>query len=402
MAQLRVPCAAIHVLHLVKCQTLRLETTAVNRPCVRCEYPHDEHMKRQREPPTAISPNASETSGRRSREQQVIEADLTWTGKAFEAGVKVVVNAHGRIEAVGCHISAPTTHRLKDRALLPGLVNAHSHAFQRGLRGRGETYPVASGVNSFWTWRQEMYKLVESLDAESFYRLSRQCFEEMRSSGITTVGEFHYFHHGSPSDEGAPLFAFDALVIKAARDAGVRLILLNAFYAFGGFEHAPLSASQQRFKTASLPAFWANLTELSHLLDSTRGEALGVVAHSMRAVDVPTIVALHEEARRRGMVFHMHVEEQPKEIEDCVAALGKPPMAILLASLQIDDKFTAVHCTHTASEDMAALHRAGGRACICPLTEGNLGDGIFDHLELCDGQACLGTDCNAVRRLPRR
>eukprot|EP00656_Telonema_subtile_P001331 TRINITY_DN10604_c0_g1_i1.p1 TRINITY_DN10604_c0_g1~~TRINITY_DN10604_c0_g1_i1.p1 ORF type:complete len:394 (+),score=86.94 TRINITY_DN10604_c0_g1_i1:112-1293(+) len=279
---------------------------------------------------------------------------------------------------------------LTGRALIPGLVNAHSHAFQRGLRGRGEVYPANSGESSFWTWRQEMYKLVASLDSSSFFELSKQCFSEMRASGITSVGEFHYFHH-----DNDVAFAFDEIVVRAAREAGVRIVLLNAYYEFGGFNDTPLNASQQRFETNSLEGFWKQMDRLSSVLDPKRGEALGVVAHSIRAVALPTVKALHTEAKNRDLVFHMHVEEQPKEIEDCKSALGMTPMAALLSQNLVDERFTAVHCTHSSREDLAEFAKKGGNVCICPLTEGNLADGIFDHMELCGGQVSLGTDCNA-------
>src|SRR6185503_7051683 len=157
---------------------------------------------------------------RRSRGESmtVLEADLTWTGARFESGVRVAIDADGRITAVGALREAPS-ERLPGLALLPGFVDAHSHAFQRGLRGRGERFP--KGAGSFWSWREAMYALVESLDARSLHALSLQAFREMLAAGITTVGEFHYVHH----ELGRGDWTLDEAVLAAARESGIRLVL---------------------------------------------------------------------------------------------------------------------------------------------------------------------------------
>ncbi len=322
------------------------------------------------------------------RETQIIEADLTWVDGRFRPGVKITVGANGRIEAVGS-LDATVSLRLKDRAILPGMINAHSHTFQRGLRGRGEQFP--RGAGSFWSWREAMYELVNQMDEPKIYALSRQAFTEMLACGITTVGEFHYLHH----DERCEGYAFDEIVLKAAADAGIRIVLLNAYYATGGIGE-PLEGAQLRFGSPSLDAFWLQMDRLQTLIDH-QTQSLGVVAHSIRAADIQDIAALHEEAHRRGLVFHIHVEEQRKEIEDCVGHYARRPMQLLNERLQIDDRFTAIHCTHTDHGDMASYLAAGGNVCICPLTEANLGDGIADVPEILkhNGRICFGTDSNA-------
>ncbi len=319
---------------------------------------------------------------------QIIKADLTWIGGRFESDVKITVGSKGQIEAVESSELTPTL-RLRDRAILPGMINAHSHAFQRGLRGLGETF--GQGAGSFWSWREAMYGLVDRMDEQTVYALSKQAFGEMLAAGITTVGEFHYLHH----DERCEGYAFDEIVLKAAADAGIRIVLLNAYYAAGGIGE-PLEGAQRRFGSPSLDAFWLQMDRLETLIDH-QTQSLGVVAHSIRAVDIDDIRALHEEAHRRGLVFHIHVEEQHKEIEDCVSHYGKRPMQLLRERLQIDDQFTAVHCTHTDPSDMTLYLQAGGNVCICPLTEANLGDGIADVPEILkhNGRICLGTDSNA-------
>lgn len=318
----------------------------------------------------------------------VIEADLTWTGSRFERAVRIAVDANGRIEAVGALDREPT-ERLSRRALVPGLVDAHSHAFQRGLRGRGESLVAEAG--SFWTWREAMYGLVESLDRATFRDLCVRAFAEMRDAGITTVGEFHYLHHAPGSDDGS----FDALVLDAAAEVGIRLVLLQSYYETGGIGR-PLAPAQRRFAVGSTTEYWDRFDRLAERLDSAT-QTLGVAPHSIRAVSLDDVTALHAEAHRRRLPLHMHVEEQRGEIDECVAAYGEPPMALLLRALPSMEGVVAIHCTHTHPGDLEAYVEAGGSVCICPLTEANLGDGVPDLTAIAgfsDG-LCLGTDSNA-------
>ncbi len=321
------------------------------------------------------------------QQPQIIEADWTWTGRTFEADVQIVVTPHGRIEYVGM-LSEKPTHRLRNRALIPGFVNVHSHAFQRGLRGYGETFPAGAG--SFWSWREAMYSLVESLDADSLYRWTLLAFQEMLSAGVTTVGEFHYVRH----DASCRGYGLDEVIVRAARDAGIRLVLLPTYYRTGGIGE-PLRGGQRRFETRSVEEYWEQFDRIASEMNDER-HSLGVAAHSVRAVPLDDLVALHEEARRRELVFHMHVEEQQKEVDDCVAAYGQRPMAIVNARLAVDDRFTAIHGTHVDPRDMTAFIARGGNVGVCPLTEGNLGDG-FAQTELIraqGGRVCIGSDSN--------
>lgn len=347
---------------------------------------------------------------------RAIEAELTWTGERFERGVRITVDGEGRIAAVGRPAAdddgaaaedGTAVERLENRAVLPGFVNAHSHAFQRGLRGRGETFPNQPtgpagtvGMGSFWSWREAMYSLVESLDRDRFRELTLRAFREMRSAGITTVGEFHYFHHGKG---GAPDYAFDEAVIEAAAEAGVRLVLLQTYYREGG-PGRPLEPAQRRFRSDSVPAFVEQLDRLAELVSGagSPGASLGVVAHSIRAAPPDDVAALFEEAVRRDLPFHMHVEEQVREIVECASAYGSRPLELLIGRLSLDRpevarRFTGVHCTHTDPADMARFAGAGGNVCICPTTEANLGDGIADlpGILAAGGRLSLGTDSNA-------
>jgi len=318
----------------------------------------------------------------------VIEADQTWTGEAFESGVQIRIGDDGRIADVGRLGLAPTL-RLADRAILPGFVSAHSHAFQRGLRGRGERFPTGSG--SFWTWREAMYGLVAGLDADAFESLCLRTFREMRRAGITTVGEFHYFHHG-PEEDG---WAYDERVLKAASTAGIRIALLEVYYRTGGIGQ-PLEGAQRRFRTPSPTAYWEQMDRLAGLVDPRR-QSLGASVHSLRAASLEDLREIYDEARRRDLVFHIHVEEQRREIEEALAYYSRRPMDLLLGALGTATDVTAVHCTHTHPEDMERFIASGGTVCVCPLTEANLGDGIpgLPFLLERGGSACLGSDSNA-------
>jgi formimidoylglutamate deiminase len=319
--------------------------------------------------------------------RQTIQADLTWSDGGFLPNRAITIGADGRIQSIGAPGPGPV-RRLEGVALLPGFVNAHSHAFQRGLRGSGERF--ASGTGSFWSWREAMYALVSTLDRQSLGGICRQAFAEMLNAGITTVGEFHYLHHDRDGD-----FAFDDVVLEAAYETGIRLVLLQAYYAAGGIGQA-LEAGQRRFATVDIGAYWRQMDRLAQRIDPAT-QSLGVVAHSIRAAGLPEIRALHAEAGRRGLPFHMHVEEQRREIEETVAACGRTPMRLLCDELDAGGNLTAVHCTHTAPADMADFLERGGRVCVCPLTEANLGDGIPDlsAAHTPGGRISLGTDSNA-------
>lgn len=347
-------------------------------------------------------------------DHQVLRPELAWTGTTFEAGWTVEVDGDGRIVSAGPADSTESAGDdanpfadeidLRGRALLPGFVNAHSHAFQRGLRGLGETFP--KGAGSFWTWREAMYSLVGRLDETLLYDLTHQAFREMLAAGITSVGEFHYVHHLHDLTRS---FAGDAVVLQAARDAGIRVVLLQACYRFGGLllshdgipeKGRPLSGGQLRFDTRDFDTYLQSIDRLEGLLhrDLPEGQTLGIVAHSIRAVAEDDLRRLHALARERGWVFHMHVEEQRQEIEDCLEVYGKTPMQVVLDACDADERTTAVHCTHTTPADMARYLGTGANVCLCPLTEANLGDGIADLpgiLQAGASQLCLGSDSNA-------
>lgn len=317
----------------------------------------------------------------------VIEPEYTWVGDAFQKGVQIAIGLSGLIEDAG-HLNRPDARPLPGIALVPGFVNAHSHAFQRGLRGRGESFPAGAG--SFWSWREAMYSLAQDLNAEQLHAITLQSYKEMLASGITSVGEFHYLHHAGPDRD----YTLDDAIIAAASDAGIRLVLLNAYYRTGAIGRG-LEDAQRRFETASPTEYWQQFDRLSARLRSD--QTLGAVAHSIRAVPIDDLIALHREATFRDLVFHMHVEEQQKEIDDCRAAYGSSPLEILCDRLTLSPRFTAVHCTHSSPAPMDRFLATGANVCITPTTEANLGDGIPDVTAMLARQStpCLGSDSNA-------
>jgi formiminoglutamate deiminase len=313
---------------------------------------------------------------------------LAWLGdERPETGVLVEV-ADGMIVAVTRGESSPPREaRILDGLTLPGLANAHSHAFQRALRGR------THGTGSFWTWREQMYRVAERLDPESCLALARATYAEMALAGITTVGEFHYVHHtpggtpyGDPNEMGRVLLA-------AAAQAGVRITLIDCCYLHGGIGEPPAGA-QRRFSDGSAEA-WAERVDD---LDENESARIGAAIHSMRAVDPEAAATVAGWARDRNRPLHAHVSEQPAENDACLEAYGRTPTALLADAGALEASFTAVHATHLEDGDVKLLADARACCCICPTTERDLADGIGRMRPLVDAGASLslGSDSQAV------
>lgn len=333
--------------------------------------------------------------------RQILVPELAWVDGAARRHAHVEIDARGRIgsvaissddaareEALAAYRNA-AIRRMPRRALLPGFVNVHSHAFQRGLRGLGESYP--EGMGDFWSWREAMYALVLRLTPEELRRLTRQAFDEMLAAGFTTVGEFHYVHH---REIDARDFLLDEIIIETAREVGIRLVLLQCFYKTGGVGR-PLAGGQLRFSTPDVDVFLRQTERLAASLDA-HTQTLGLAPHSLRAVPTEDLKRLHAVARERGWVCHIHVEEQRKEIEEFRAAAGAEPLAWMLDHLAIGRETTIVHATHSTREHLDRYFTLGGNIVVCPLTEGNLGDGlacIADVAGECRN-VCVGSDSN--------
>jgi formimidoylglutamate deiminase len=283
-----------------------------------------------------------------------------------------VCDERGRIVELSEDVSNAT--RLAGRAMLPGMVNAHSHAFQRIIRGRTE-YRSQNTSDSFWTWREQMYAAANSLGPKEIYATSRLAFLEMASTGITAVGEFHYIHH---SPDGTPYSNPNTLaheVIRAANDVGIRIALLRVAYARAGYQTEP-NPRQRRFIETE-ETYLTNLGQLLATVDNDDGMAwVGVAPHSVRAVPLDHLKPVVAFANEHRLPVHMHVAEQPAEVAACIQEYGRSPVALLDTEGLLSERFTAVHAIHVTPKAIDALARSGAGVCACPTTERNLGDGV--------------------------
>lgn len=299
--------------------------------------------------------------------------DLIYVDGRFQSGVALVCDQKVLGLRPQAEVSDPLL--LKNRALLPGLVNAHSHAFQRVIRGRTERRSQHTN-DSFWTWREQMYGAANRLAPEDIYAASRMAFLEMALSGITAVGEFHYIHHAPDGSRYSNPNLLEREVIRAARDVGVRIALLRVAYARAGFQKEP-NPQQVRFIEDSPESYLKSLEELLAAPELKTGEAwVGVAPHSVRAVPLDYLKTVVEFAEQRGLVVHMHVAEQTAEVEACIQEYGRSPVALLETEGLLSEKFTAVHAIHVTPKAINAMARAGANVCACPTTERNLGDGV--------------------------
>jgi formimidoylglutamate deiminase len=320
---------------------------------------------------------------------------------ATEAGLvddaRIDVDPDGRIACVGTAEALrerPEAQIVRDLGpvlLTPGLVNAHSHAFQRSIRGATQARRPGD-PSSFWSWRDAMYRVANALDPDALLRITELAYREMMTSGITCVGEFHYLHHqpdGTPYDDPNEM---SWRVVEAARRTGIRLVLLEVYYARAAAEREPLP-EQRRFCDGSVDAYLRRVETLS-----SRGIRVGITPHSVRAVGRRDLERLAEYARTHDLPFHIHVSEQPRENEECRAEHGCSPMQLLAACGATDRPggLTAVHAIHLDEIDRG--HLAGQTVCACPTTEADLADGIVEGSVLARGGTtlALGTDSNGV------
>jgi formiminoglutamate deiminase len=318
----------------------------------------------------------------------VLWCELAWLGDHGPPARGVVIECDGeRIRSVRAGVGAPPPGAEALHGLvIPGIANAHSHAFQRALRGRTQ-----AATGSFWTWRRQMYELAGRLDPDSMFALARACFAEMALAGVTLVGEFHYVHHGP---DGVPYEDPNAMghaVIRAAQEAGVRLTLLDTCYLHGGIDPDPV---QRRFFDPDAEAWTARVDALSG------GERVrtGAAIHSMRAVQPESAAIVAAWAESSSAPLHAHVSEQPAENEACREVYGATPTALLHYDGALSERFTAVHATHVTDEDIQLLAEAGACCCLCPTTERDLADGIGPAARLREAgcSLALGSDSNAI------
>jgi formiminoglutamate deiminase len=304
-----------------------------------------------------------------------------------------IVEVDGRIVAVQPGAGAvPGDVRLSG-LVLPGLADAHSHAFHRALRGR-----THDGGGTFWTWRQRMYDVAGRLDPDCYLALARATYAEMALAGITCVGEFHYLHHPPGGGRYDDPNAMAAALVEAAADAGIRLTLLDTCYLAGGLDacgHLPLDDVQARFSDGDADAWAARVA----LLPEPSGVRVGAAVHSVRAVPAPALATVAGAAARRPL--HVHLSEQPAENDACLASYGRTPTRLLEEHGVLGPLTTAVHATHLTDEDVRTLGATRSAVCACPSTEADLADGIgpFRRLRDAGSPLCLGSDQHVVTDL---
>ncbi len=315
--------------------------------------------------------------------------ELAWLGgDAVAPGVAIETDGE-RIVAVepGGRSPAPDATRL-DGVTVPGLANAHSHAFQRALRGR-----THGGRGDFWTWRAAMYGLASRLDPDLYLALARATFGEMALAGVTCVGEFHYLHHGPDGVPYSDPNEMGEAMIQAAGEAGIRITLLDACYLHGGIG-ADLDDVQRRFGDGDADGWVGRVSELR----DGPGAQIGAAIHSVRAVDPESAAIVAAWAAERDLPLHAHVSEQPAESSASLAAYGSTPTEVLAGADAVDERFVAVHGTHLADGDFEVLGEAGSTCCLCPTTERDLADGIAPahRLRSAGIGLALGSDSHAA------
>jgi formimidoylglutamate deiminase len=316
--------------------------------------------------------------------------DLIYIDGRFQSDRALVCDDAGNILKIATADQAPNALRLSRRALLPGLINAHSHAFQRVIRGRTE-HRSQHSTDSFWTWREQMYAAANRLGPEEIYAASRMAFFEMALTGITAVGEFHYIHHAPDGSTYSDPNLLAREVIRAARDVGIRIALLRVAYARAGYQTEP-NPQQIRFIETSPDIY---LKHLEALLDARDSQTwIGVAPHSVRAVPVDYLKPIIAYANAHDLPVHMHVAEQPAEVSACIEEYGRSPVALLETEGLLSNRFTAVHAIHVTPKAIGAIARAGAFVCACPTTERNLGDGVAPVDAYFDAgvRVALGTD----------
>jgi formimidoylglutamate deiminase len=292
--------------------------------------------------------------------------ELQYAGGAFTSGPGLLVSPEGAVVASGTSAEVVDLPR---RALLPGFVNAHSHSFQRLIRGKSESRAMSG--RDFWSWRGTMYHAAAQLDPQEVYDVARMAFLEMLLSGTTTVGEFHYLHNapgGPPYDDPNLL---GKQIIAAAQSVGIRIVLLRSAYLRSGYELPP-DPGQIRFCETGRQ-FIDNMEALA----AATSVQIGVAPHSLRAVPLGELKEIAAFARERKLPLHMHVAEQVAENEACVREYGLTPVALLGREGLLGPDFTAVHAIHITAEEIGSLSRSATTVCSCPTTERNLGDGII-------------------------
>ena len=304
--------------------------------------------------------------------------------------VLIAVADDGAIARVEAGASDPKAERVAGIAL-PGLPNLHCHAFQKGMAGLAERRGPAN--DSFWTWREVMYRFLSVLTPDDVEAIAAYAYIEMLEAGYTSVGEFHYLHHDIGGRPFSDIAEMTVRIAAASVEAGIGLTLLPSLYTHGGFGGAAPNPGQLRFINKA-DRFLTMLERSKAIVASVPDAAIGIAPHSLRAVspeDLNVVIA----AFPQGPI-HIHAAEQTREVEDCVSVLGQRPVEWLLDHAGVSARWCLIHATHMTNDETRRLARSGAVAGLCPLTEGSLGDGIFNGEMFLEtgGRFGIGTDSN--------
>lgn len=324
-----------------------------------------------------------------------IHAGIALLPDGWADQVRIGIEA-GRIESIHSGVPAlPDDER--HAVVIPGMPNLHSHAFQRGMAGLAEVR--GPSADSFWTWREAMYRFALSMTPDQLEAIASQLYVEMLEAGFTRVGEFHYLHHDRDGQPFADIAEMATRIAAASARAGIGLTLLPVFYAHAGFGGSPPSAEQRRFTND--PDRFARLLDASRTaVADLEFPVVGVAPHSLRAVtphELDAVCAMAPEGP-----IHIHIAEQQREVEDCLAWSGSRPVEWLLDHTDLDDRWCLVHATHMVDDEVERLARSGAIAGLCPITEANLGDGAFAAPSFVThgGRYGIGSDSNIFVSVP--
>ncbi|EGD58263.1 formiminoglutamate deiminase [Novosphingobium nitrogenifigens DSM 19370] len=305
--------------------------------------------------------------------------------------VRITVG-EGRITAIDT--GAPPSPDDEHHAIgLPGLGNLHSHAFQRGMAGLAERRGTSD--DSFWTWREVMYRFLERMGPDELRAIAALAYVEMLETGFTRVGEFHYLHHDPAGTAYADPAEMSAAIAAAADESGIAMTLLPVFYAHGGFGGQAPNEGQRRFLN-DLDSFARLRDHAARALGALPDAVLGLAPHSLRAATPEDLRGL--EAMAGQNPIHIHIAEQVREVDDCLAWSGARPVEWLLANAPVDARWCLVHATHMMEQETRALAATGAVAGLCPITEANLGDGLFpaEDFARANGRWGVGSDSNVM------
>ena len=326
-------------------------------------------------------------------------AQRAWVGGAWARDVLLVAGADGLWSEV--RVDCPPADRKGAQVLagpaLPGLVNGHSHAFQRAIAGLTETSPPGQ-TDSFWSWRDRMYQVALAITPPQLEQIATRLYGELFANGYTHVCEFHYLHNDVDGRPYADPLEMSLALVRAARQVGIGLTLLPTLYMRSGFGAAGLRPDQRRF--ASTPESVLRIAEAVRRLGAGSAKlTAGIALHSLRAVDEGALRECAQAARAAGMPVHIHIAEQQLEVDDCLRQHGRRPIEWLLGHMSVDAHWNLVHATQATHEELHAVREVDASIVLCPTTEANLGDGVFDLVPWLEGGGrwSIGSDSHVCR-----